>query len=87
MGSDEKSAKLAKSAKSANSTKRGKGPAKVSIFHLLLVLVGANLLMLLTPEVGMLHSFLYLPDIYSWSGLVMGVGLLFTGFHGLYKNL
>jgi hypothetical protein len=64
-----------------------KPPVKVSIFHLLLVLVGANLLMLLTPNVGMLNSFLYIPDIYTWSAVIVGGGFMVTGFNGLYKNL
>ncbi len=60
---------------------------KVSIFHLLLVLVGANLMMLLTPDFGMLHSFLSIPDIYTWPAVIIGTALLFMGFNGLYKNL
>ncbi|MBV5302753.1 MAG: hypothetical protein JZU70_00885 [Chlorobium sp.] len=75
MGNDEKS------------LNKSKPRVKVSIFHLLLVLIGANLLMLLTPNFGMLNSFLYIPDIYTWSAVILGGGLMVTGFNGLYKNL
>jgi hypothetical protein len=61
--------------------------AKVSIFHLLLVLMGANLMMLLAPDFGMLNSFLYIPDIYTWSAVIVGVALLGLGFNGLYKKI
>jgi len=75
MGNDEKS------------LNKSKPRVKVSIFHLLLVLIGANLLMLLTPNFGMLNSFLFIPDIYTWSGAIIGGGLMVLGFNGLYKNL
>ncbi len=65
---------------------KNKSRAKVSIFHLLLVLMGANLMMLLTPNFGMLNSFLFIPDIYTWSAVILGVALLGMGFNGLYKN-
>jgi len=69
-----------------NSGNKSKLPAKVSIFHLLLVLMGANLMMLLTPNFGMLNSFLFIPDIYTWSAVILGVALLGMGFNGLYKK-
>ncbi|MEI7695687.1 MAG: hypothetical protein WCI64_08605 [Chlorobium sp.] len=68
------------------SASKNKSRAKVSIFHLLLVLMGANLMMLLTPNFGMLNSFLFIPDIYTWSAVILGVALLGMGFNGLYKN-
>ncbi len=62
-------------------------PVKVSIFHLLLVLMGANVIVLLAPDFGMLNSFLYIPDIYTWSSIVVGLALIVTGFKGLYKSV
>ncbi len=70
-----------------NSLNKSKPRVKVSIFHLLLVLIGANLLMLLTPNFGMLNSFLFIPDIYTWSAMVVGGAFMGIGFTGLYKNL
>lgn len=60
---------------------------KISIFHLLLVLLGSNLLLLFSPELGMLHSFLYIPDLYIWSAVSIGSLLLFFGFRGIFKKL
>jgi hypothetical protein len=51
------------------------------------VLIGANLLMLLTPNFGMLNSFLFIPDIYTWTAMVVGGAFMGIGFTGLYKNL
>jgi hypothetical protein len=70
-----------------NSLNKSKPRVKVSIFHLLLVLIGANLLMLLTPNFGMLNSFLFIPDIYTWTAMVVGGAFMGIGFTGLYKNL
>lgn len=69
------------------SPNKSKPRVKVSIFHLLLVLVGANFLMLLTPNFGMLNSFLYIPDLYTWSAVIIGGAFMGIGFSGLYKNL
>ncbi len=58
---------------------------KVNILRLLLILVGANIIMLCAPNIGMLNSFLYIPDIYTWPASMGGMALLFLGFRGLYK--
>ena len=60
---------------------------KVSVFHVFVILVGADLILLLAPEFGILNSILYLPDIYSWPAVIGGLIMLVYGFNGLYKKL
>ncbi|MEI8186878.1 MAG: hypothetical protein WCG19_09295 [Chlorobiaceae bacterium] len=60
---------------------------KVSVFHVLIILVGADLILLLAPDFGILNSILVLPDIYAWSAVIGGLIMLFYGFNGLYKKL
>ncbi len=60
---------------------------KVSVFHVLVILVGADLILLLAPDFGILNSILFIPDIYSWSALIGGLIMLVYGFNGLYKKL
>ncbi len=63
-----------------------KPPLKVSILHLLLILGGADLILLLAPEVGILNSIMYIPDLYTWPALIGGVALLVFGFQRLYQK-
>ena len=72
--------------KTNNPGNKGKPQVKVSILHLLLILAGANCIMLFAPNVGMLNSFLYIPDLYTWSVSIAGIALLVFGFNGLYKQ-
>ncbi len=72
--------------KTNNPGNKSKPRVKVSILHLLLILAGANCIMLFAPNVGMLNSFLYIPDLYTWSASLVGVALLIFGFNGLYKQ-
>ena len=73
--------------KTNNPGNKSKPQVKVSILHLLLILLGANCIMLFAPNFGMLNSFLYIPDLYTWSASILGLALLFLGFKDLYKNL
>lgn len=72
--------------KTNNPGNKSKPKVKVSILHLLLILAGANCIMLFAPNVGMLNSFLYIPDLYTWPASVVGIALLIFGFNGLYKQ-
>lgn len=72
--------------KTNNPGNKSKPQVKVSILHLLLILAGANCIMLFAPNVGMLNSFLYIPDLYTWPASVVGIALLIFGFNGLYKQ-
>ena len=64
-----------------------KPKVKVSVFHVLVILLGADLILLLAPDFGILNSILILPDIYSWSAVIGGLIMLVYGFNGLYKKL
>ena len=72
--------------KTNNPGNKSKPKVKVSILHLLLILAGANCIMLFAPNVEMLNSFLYIPDLYTWPASVVGIALLIFGFNGLYKQ-
>ncbi len=72
--------------KTNNPGNKSKPQVKVSILHLLLILAGANCIMLFAPNVGMLNSFLYIPDLYTWPASIVGIALLIFGFNGLYKQ-
>ncbi len=64
-----------------------KPSVKVSVFHVLVILVGADLILLLAPDFGILNSILYIPSLYSWPALIAGLILLVYGFSGLYKKV
>uniref|UniRef100_Q3AUD7 DUF5668 domain-containing protein n=1 Tax=Chlorobium chlorochromatii (strain CaD3) TaxID=340177 RepID=Q3AUD7_CHLCH len=72
--------------KANNQPNKSKPKVSVSIGRLLMVLIGANFIMLLAPNFGMLNSFLYIPDLYTWPAFVLGFVLIFFGFKGLYKK-
>lgn len=72
--------------KTNNQGNNTKPRPRISMFHVLLVLVGADLILLFAPEVGILNSILYIPDIYTWPALACGIALLVLGFRKFYKN-
>ncbi len=65
-----------------NSTPR----EKVSALHVIMILIGANLMLLFAPEFGLLNSFLYIPDLYVWPATVGGLAMVFFGFKGFFKK-
>ncbi|TLU88129.1 MAG: hypothetical protein FDX30_01450 [Chlorobium sp.] len=75
---------MGKANKEGNNTKPG---LKISIFHVLVTLVGADLILLFAPEIGLIYyvnsSF---SDIYAWSALIIGFILLIYGLKGVYKK-
>jgi hypothetical protein len=72
--------------KANNPDNKSKPRLKVSILHLLLVLTGADLILLLAPEYGILNSIQPISDLYSWPALIGGIMLLILGFKGVYKK-
>lgn len=74
---------MAKTKKPADNSKER---VKLSFFRLLLILAGADLVLLLAPGIGLLNSLFYIPDLYTWPALVLGIGLLVLGFRGLYRR-
>ncbi|ARM31632.1 hypothetical protein [Prosthecochloris sp. HL-130-GSB] len=59
---------------------------KVRFLNVLLVLLGADLILLLAPGIGILNSVFYVGSWISWSALVIGAGLLVLGFRDLYQK-
>lgn len=74
---------MAKSNKPANNSKPR---VRVSFFGMLMILLGADLILLMAPDVGILNSGFYIPNIYSWSALAAGIALLVVGFRKLYRE-
>jgi hypothetical protein len=74
---------MAKANKPENNSKPR---VKVSFFSVLMILVGADLILLMAPDVGILNSGFYIPDIYTWPSLVAGIALLVAGFRNLYRK-
>ncbi|MBM3422010.1 hypothetical protein [Chlorobium sp.] len=74
---------MAKANKPANNSKPR---VKVSFTGVLMILVGADLILLLAPEFGILNSGFYIPDIYTWPSLIAGIALLVLGFRRLYRK-
>ena len=72
--------------KSNNPANKSKPRVKVSVLHLIVILAGANCIMLFAPNIGMLNSFLYIPDIYTWPASALGIAMLYWGFRGLYRQ-
>ena len=64
-----------------------KPKVKVSVFHVLVILLGADLILLLAPDFGILNSILVFPDLYAWSAVIGGLIMLVYGFNGLDKKL
>ncbi|KZK73730.1 MAG: hypothetical protein A3K90_00985 [Pelodictyon luteolum] len=63
----------------------GKPRVKIGLLNVLLILAGADLILLLAPEVGFLNGLFYIPDIYTWPALLSGIALLLFGFRHLYR--
>ncbi|NTV08559.1 MAG: hypothetical protein HGA81_08150 [Chlorobium limicola] len=74
---------MAKANKPVNNSKPG---ARVSFPGVLMILLGADLILLLAPDVGILNSGFYIPDIYTWPALIAGIVLLVFGFRSFYRK-
>jgi uncharacterized membrane protein len=72
---------MAKAKKQETNSKPG---VRISFVKALLILVGADLVLLLAPGVGLLNSLFYIGDLISWSALVIGLVLLVLGFKGVF---
>uniref|UniRef100_B3EPA7 Uncharacterized protein n=1 Tax=Chlorobium phaeobacteroides (strain BS1) TaxID=331678 RepID=B3EPA7_CHLPB len=73
---------MAKANKPDNNKKPG---FKVKFLNLLLVLLGADLVLLFAPGIGILNSVFFIGDVIGWSALILGIALLVLGFRGLYQ--
>ncbi|PWW82854.1 MULTISPECIES: hypothetical protein [Prosthecochloris] len=70
-------------AKEANNNKPR---VKIKFLNLLLVILGADIILLFAPGIGMLNAFLSLDAFFSWGALVVGIILLVLGFKDLYQK-
>ena len=72
--------------KANNPVNNSKSRGKVSALHVIMILIGANLMLLMAPEFGLLNSLLYIPDLYVWSVTVGGFAMVVFGFNGFFKK-
>ncbi len=72
--------------KANNPVNNSKPREKVSALHVIMILIGANLMLLLAPEFGLLNSLLYIPDLYVWPATVGGFAMVVFGFRGFFKK-
>ncbi len=70
----------------ANKEDVNKPRIKVRFFNVLMVLIGADLILLLAPGIGILNSVFYIGEVVGWSSLVTGIGFLVFGFKDLYQK-
>jgi len=59
---------------------------KVGFLNVLLILAGADLVLLLAPGFGILNAVYYIPSLYTWPAFILGVALLLFGFRHLYRR-
>jgi membrane protein YdbS with pleckstrin-like domain len=74
---------MAKTTKQEPNSKPGK---RIRFFSVLLVLLGADLILLFAPGVGILNSIFYIGEAITWSAVAAGLVLLVFGFRNLYTK-
>jgi hypothetical protein len=74
---------MAKAKKEENNSKPR---VKISFLKAFLILIGADLVLLFTPGIGLLNSAFYIGDMITWPALIIGLVLLFFGFNGLFRK-
>ncbi len=72
--------------KANNPVNNSKPREKVSALHVIMILLGSNLMLIMAPEFGLLNSFIYIPDLYVWPATVGGLAMVFFGFKGFFKK-
>ena len=73
-------------AKAKKQEKNSKPAPRINILKALLILVGADIVLLFAPGLGILNGIFYIGDLISWSALLAGVALLVFGFRGLFRK-
>jgi len=73
-------------AKAKKEEKNSKPPARISFLKALIIMIGADLVLLFAPGFGILNSVFYIGSFISWSALLLGIGLLLLGFRGLFRT-
>ncbi|NTU67749.1 MAG: hypothetical protein HGB02_02585 [Chlorobiaceae bacterium] len=73
-------------AKAKKQEKNSKPAPGIRFLHALLILVGADIVLLFAPGLGILNSVFFIGDMIAWPALLVGVALLVAGFRGLYRK-
>ncbi len=73
-------------AKAKKQEPNSKPAPRINLLRALLVLVGADLVLLFTPGLGILNSAFYIGDLVAWPATAAGLALLVAGFRGLYRK-
>lgn len=73
-------------AKAKKPEPNSKPPVRLKFLKALLVLAGADLVLLFAPGIGILNSIFYIGEYIGWSALAIGLLLLYFGFKGLYRK-
>ena len=73
-------------AKAKKAAQNSKPRVKVRFSRVLLILLGANLILLFAPEIGMLNSAFYIGYMISWPAVLIGLVFLVIGFKGVYQE-
>ncbi|NTU93034.1 MAG: hypothetical protein HGB29_07410 [Chlorobiaceae bacterium] len=71
-------------AKAKKEETNSKPRPRISFLKALFILLGADIVLLFAPGLGILNSVFYIGEVISWSALVIGVVLLVAGFRGLF---
>jgi len=59
---------------------------KINFFKAFLILIGADLVLLFAPAIGLLNSAFYIGDMISWPALIIGLALLAVGIKGVFRQ-
>lgn len=66
--------------------KNNKPRVKIKFLNLLLVILGADLVLLFAPGVGILNFAFDIGEGIAWSALIVGIILIVFGFKDLYQE-
>ncbi|HBU24321.1 MAG TPA: hypothetical protein DEB17_10110 [Chlorobaculum sp.] len=72
---------MAKAKKEENNSKPR---VRISFLKAFMILIGADLVLLFAPGIGLLNSAFYIGDMISWPSLVIGLVLLAFGIKGVF---
>ncbi|MGC8773888.1 MAG: hypothetical protein ACP5R6_01320 [Chlorobaculum sp.] len=74
---------MAKAKKEENNSKPR---VRISFLKAFMILIGADLVLLFAPGIGLLNSAFYIGDMVSWPSLVTGLVLLAVGIKGVFRQ-
>ena len=71
-------------AKAKTEENNSKPRVRISFLKAFMILIGADLVLLFAPGIGLLNSAFYIGDMISWPSLVIGLVLLAFGIKGVF---